>query len=321
MGQLAPVFAMWGASFAVCYLLSLRLLARDQSLLDYWRGAFPPHPLWSIKSISFFIDNFFAAFAEPAGLIPILGAVLFIIGCAQLVRKRVLVFSLLTVPIAITLLAASLGKYPLERRLLLFLTPILLMAVAEGATRCYDLSRRYSPVLGMALIALLLAQPVWTASASLIHPPRLGDLKPAIRYVLSRQQQGDNWYIFYGSKCQFAYYAELYQLSTRNVRFGADCGDDAACYAQDLSAITNGGRTWVLFSHILVGNGMNEENILVDQLNTTGTRLDAYRTKGGRAYLYNLKNPQQLDSTLARDLNQSRAPAWDDECISTINSR
>jgi hypothetical protein len=319
LGQLATAFAAWGTSFLICYFLSLRHLARDQSLWNYWNGAFPPHPLWSRKACSFLIDNFYTAFSVPAGLIAVLGAALFIVGCAQLARQRPLVFSLLSASIAVMLLAACLGRYPLEARLLLFLTPILLMAVAEGAIRCAELSQRRSPFLGIALMVLLLGRPVWTASKDLMQPPRLGDFKPALRYVLSRQRPGDDWYVYYGSKCQLAYYAELYELPPRNIRFGATCGDDAACYAADLAPV--GGRTWVLLSHIVIDHGVDEGNVLVGQFSAIGAQLEGYRTRGGRAYLYDLKKPRQIDSPPSQDSDQSRPPSWDDACVSTVSSR
>ena len=319
LGQLATAFAAWGTSFLICYFLSLRHLARDQSLWNYWNGAFPPHPLWSIKTCSFLIDNFYTVFSVPAGLIAVLGAALFIVGCAQLVRKRPLVFSLFSAPIAVLLLAACLGRYPLEARLLLFLTPILLMAVAEGAIRCAELWQRPSPFLSIVLMALLLGRPAWTASKDLIQPPRLGDFKPALRYVLSRERPGDDWYVYSGSKCQLAYYAELYGLRPRNIRFGASCGDDAACYATDLVPL--GGRTWVLLSHIVIDDGVDEGNVLVGQFSVIGAQLEGYRTRGGRAYLYDLKKPRQIDSPPSQDSDQSRAPSWDDACVSTVSSQ
>jgi hypothetical protein len=319
IGRLAPVLAAWAASFAIYYFVSLRHLASDQSLLAYWNGASPPHPFWSMNAFSFLVDNFFAAFSAPAGLLPILGATLFLLGCAQLIRKGPLAFLLLTASIAVMLLASYLGKYPLEARLLLFVTPILLLAVAEGAVRCCDFSRWFSAVLGVAVVAALLAPPISTSFKNLIRPPRLGDLKPALHYVLTHQQPGDDWYVYYGSKCQLAYYAELYELPPRHIRFGAACGGDAACYTTDLAPL-NGGRTWILLSHILIDGGVDEGNVLVGQIDKRGKVLDVYRTRGGRAYLYDLRNASQGDQAKPQTLNQSRSPAWDDACISTANS-
>jgi hypothetical protein len=320
LGRLAPALAAWAASFAICYFISLRHLAGDQSLLDYWNGAFPPQPFWSIKTFSFFVDNFFAAFSAPAGLISILGATLFVIGSIRLIRRGLLVFLLLTASIAVMLLASYFGNYPLEARLLLFVTPILLLAVAEGAMRCYDLSRRFSSILGIALIAVLLAQPIWTSCKYLLHPPRLGDLKPTLRYVVAHQQTGDDWYVYYGSKCQLAYYMELYEIPPRHIRFGAACGGDAACYATDLIPL-NAGRTWILLSHILIDDGADEGNVLVSQFDKRGTALDVYRTSGGRAYLYDLTKSPRGDPARTETLNQSHTPAWDDACVATISPR
>jgi len=286
LGRMIWVFAAWAGSFGICYMVSLRPLSHDDVLLDYWRGNFAPHSLSLI--IPWVSYNFFAAFENPAPLNSILGAAFFVAGCGQLLRHSGLRCGLLTAPLLALFVASLLHRYPLYGRLLLFLCPILLLLVSEGALWVYNATRRFSPVLGGALIALLLAKPLYLAADTLIHPLRPDDLKAGLRYIESHQRPGDRWYAYYGARYQLAYYAAVYSLPMTNVRVGSDCGTDRACYRRDVSQFRGSPRIWVLLSHVLPCDGGDEGTILVDQLDMIGTRLEAFEASGVKVYLYDL---------------------------------
>ncbi len=283
------VFIAWAASFGVCYLVSLRHLSHDNALLDYWQGNFVPTHLPLI--IPWVMHNFFAAFENPAPLNSILGASFFIAGCGQLLRHDRLRLGLLTAPLLMLFLASLLHLYPLYGRLLLFVCPILLLLVAEGAIWIYKTTRRFSPALAAVLIGLLLARPAYLAADTLIHPIRAEDIKAGFRYIESRQRPGDPWYVYYSGKYQVAYYAEVDALPIANVRIGSDCGGNQACYGTDLQQFGSSPRLWVLLSHIQPCPGGDEGVLLRDQLDNLGTRLETFDTAGVRVYLYDLDRP------------------------------
>lgn len=289
LGPMTWVFVAWAASFLTCYMVSLRPLSRDDELSNYWRGNFAPHALSLI--VPWLSYNFFAAFENPAPLNSILGAAFFVAGCGQLLRHNRLRCGLLTAPLLALFLASLLHLYPLYGRLLLFLCPILLLLVSEGAVWAYNATHRFSPIFGVAAIALLLAKPLYQAADTLIHPLRPNDIKVGIRDIESHQRLGDRWYVYYGGKYQLSYYAAVYSLSMANVRVGSDCGTDRACYGRDLSELKGRPRTWVLLSHILPCDGGDEGTILVDQLDKIGTRLEAFEASGVKVYLYDLDHP------------------------------
>ena len=289
LGQKVWVFAAWAGSFAICYVVSLGPLSHDSALLDYWRGNFSPHGLSQI--ISWTIHNFFTAFENPAPLNSIVGAAFFVAGCGRLLRRSGIRFGLLTTPLLVLFLASLLHRYPLYGRLLLFLCPILLLIVAEGAIWVYQLASRFSPTLGVALIAVLLAKPTYLAADTLIRPLRPDDIKAGILYIESHQRPGDRWYVYYSAKYQLAYYAPIYNLPMANVHIGSDCGTDKACYQKDVSQLRGSPHTWVLMSHILPYDGGDEGNLLSDQLDLIGTRLEAFQASGVKVYLYNFNHP------------------------------
>jgi hypothetical protein len=282
------MFCTWAGSFALCYMVSLRFLSRDTVLVAYWRGTFPPHTPSQI--VPWVIYSFFTALENPAPLNALLGASLFVAGLGQLLRERKRSLGFLIAPLIVLFLASLLNHYPLYGRLLLFACPILLLVVAEGALWAYNTSRRLTPAAGIALLGLLLAKPVYLAVDGLIHPPRPDNIKWAIQYIQSRQHPTDVWYVYYGAVYQFIYYSELYHLTGR-VRLGADCGSDRTCYTADVTPLLGDGRVWALLSHILVHDGVDEGIVLQDQMDSLGARLDAYRTSGARADLYDFSRP------------------------------
>jgi hypothetical protein len=295
--RMAWVLVAWSTSFAVFYFTSLRALSQDRTLLDFWARAFPPRPIWSMGTGSWLVDTFFTDFRDLTLVIPVLGEALLLVGCAALIRRNKVSFCLLAAPFLPLFCAACLHKYPLHGRLLLFAAPILVLLVAEGTMRAYDSARIVSSAFAIVLLAAVIAKPAWLAGKRLVHPDRGEDLKIAMRYMRSHQRPGDICYVYYGAKYQLAYYSELYKLPEINVQIGSDCGRTSNCYAADLERMRGSPRVWILLSHILVGNDWNEELILRSQLDAAGVRLDLYQTSGARAYLYDLRQPLNLNST------------------------
>jgi hypothetical protein len=151
--KLASCYAVWLASFAAFFIVSLRSLSGNQTLESSWerKGTFMPFPPHSISDIEWFFSAFFKMFSNPLGLpFPIAAGVVFIIGCAALLRKKTQLLMLIS-PVLFTLLASAAHKYPFGRRLLLFLIPLLLIVIAAGIEYLMDKRRRYSMLLALAI--------------------------------------------------------------------------------------------------------------------------------------------------------------------------
>jgi len=288
LGRLFCVCGIWALSFFLSYAVSLRTLGGDQALLDFWREYFPSQPLWSLRTIVFLFQRSFSVFDDPANLISVVGAVLFVLGCINIARKRTVHFWLLSGPLLVALLAGLLHKYPLGGRFFLFALPILFFLIGEGAASLADKSGRFSRTIQIALFIVLLMKPIWTDARALIHPKRPDDIKLAIQYIQTHQQRDDAWYVYHWARYQFWYYSDVYRINPRTVRVGVDCGADRACYAADLDKLRGQPRVWVLFSHLWVGDGFQEEDFFLDHLDHLGVRMDAYKSTGARAYLYDL---------------------------------
>jgi hypothetical protein len=284
--RLLLVFAAWGLSFLGYYSISLRALSSDRALLDFWREYFAPQPFWSAGAVSFLFERFFALFDDPAQIISVAGAVCFVLGCARMARRRDPHFWLLAGPLLLAIFAAFLQLYPLGGRLFLFALPILFLIVGEGTSAIASMNSRFARPLQVMVIFLLLARPVWMDAQTLVHPQRPEDIKPAIQYIRTHQLPGDAWYVYHWARYQFSYYSERDQINPEKVWIGVDCGIDQACYITDLNKLRGQPRVWILFSHIWVGDGLQEETFFLEQLDRIGVRKDAYRSTGARAYLY-----------------------------------
>jgi hypothetical protein len=246
------------------------------------------------------IERFFTTFSDPAGLVSIVGATIFVVGCIRLARRNTVYFSLLAVPVLTTLLGAFLHKYPLGGRFLLFLLPILFLFIGEGAIVIAEASGRLYHITRVAVVVILLIKPISADLHTLINPSRPEDIKLAILHIQTRERPGDVWYVYHWARYQFWYYSEVYRVQPTRVWIGVDCGTDVACYSADLDKLRGQPRVWVLFSHIWTGDGLQEETLFVDHLDRLGVRLDSYRSTGARAYLYDLSQSASAANSTSR---------------------
>src|SRR3954454_18195640 len=109
--------AAWIASFVANYLVALRGTSANPVLLEEWRDSFMPLPPLSVSDWLWFPRSFADTFAgidgTPAGkYLAVLTGALALVGCVSLWCRDRFLFTLLTAPIAVTLLASGLRKYP-----------------------------------------------------------------------------------------------------------------------------------------------------------------------------------------------------------------
>ncbi len=145
LGLLGGAAGVCLLSFIACYLLSLRHLGSNATLLDFWREGFLPlHPLAAGRWL---VRTGLHTIVYPVG-IPIVsvGMVAALIGGLSL-ALRGKVFFFLAAPAALTLLASALRAYPFAERLILFLVPSVILCVAEGLDRIREQTRESPPLL------------------------------------------------------------------------------------------------------------------------------------------------------------------------------
>lgn len=289
------IYSTWLVSFAGFYFLSIRNLSSDEDLLTSWRAAFPSFPL----DIIWYLDALGKFFYRPLGFIAWmdgLAIILFVVGCIACFHRKKDTLLILLSPVLMTFLAAALQKYPFRSRLVLFLTPFIILLIAEGT----DYIRRktwYKPtvIVSILILILLLAPPLGSASQLLVKPSLKGEIKPVISYIKSHQQPGDILYIYQRGKYQFKYYAQKYGYQEGDYIIGVDDLDkldgkklseeEWQRYKNDLDKLRGNHRVWFLFAH---ANIASENEKIKSYLDSIGKQIEFYEQPGAFVYLYDL---------------------------------
>jgi len=289
MVRLVLVLTVWAASFGVLYAVSLRHLADDHALLDFWGQYFPPHPIWRAQTLGWLFDAFSAAFHDPAGLAILPGMAFFIVGWAGVFRRNRTLGWILLAAWGALLLAGLTHRYPLGSRLLIFAIPIMLLLVAEGvAAACVRLPQ--GKLVEVVVACLVLSLPILNAirgGVSSVSGIQRDDIRPVIQSVNARAEPSDAWYVYFQAQPQMRYYSDVFGRPVK-WKLGSDCGGDTACYAWDVDSLAGASRAWIVFSHELVRNGTNDRAILVAQLNQKGRCVEEFSSGSAHAYLYDL---------------------------------
>ena len=292
--QLTLLGAGWAVSLGLLYLVSLRHLAANEKLLDYWRAAFMPMPPW--RDPSWAGTAIREAFSNPTGLsLSLLGVLLAAGGLIVLVRRRWQWGLVLVLPLVMTLVASGFRKYPFGGRMLLFAVPILLIAVSAGIEGVYEavrlvVRRRAYPAMALCLglAVVLLYGPTAAAVDTLVAPPMGEHLKPALAYLETHRQPGDTIYVYYSAYPAFKYYAPMYALDDPGVILGSSSRADPEGYLQDVAALAGKGRVWLLFSHVYSGSAGNEKTFMLEHLDRIGTKEEQLLLPGASLYRYRL---------------------------------
>jgi hypothetical protein len=295
------VVLLWTLSFVLCYLLLLRKLSQNSFLLAYWQSNFMPFPPRNLSDVKWFEDGFFDFFSSSGGLrFTGLAGLVFLLGCVSLFkRSRELLFLLLS-PAILVLLASAMHKYPFGSRLTLFLVPVVLLLMAEGAEAIHRAVGNRLALTRLVLFGLLLldsgiytlhrfVQPIAPMGKARMMPSE--ELRPVLEYVRAHLKPGDLVYVYRSTQLPFEYYSERQAFSQENVEIGVASGADPHVYDADLQRLS-GHRIWAVFSH-MEGPEAAEPQYLKFCLARMGAQLDSFARPGAETDLYNLTTAKE----------------------------
>jgi hypothetical protein len=279
---------VWIGSFGLLYLASLRHLTASRELLDFWQPAFMPMPPWA--NLRWLIDALRYLFVDPAGLsASLVGALLGLTGAILLVRQRWLWGVALFFPLILTLMASGLHVYPFGGRLLLFVVPSLLIAVAvglEGVRSALQRTGAFAIGVWAVLVVVLLWGPAVNAADKFLKPPMGEHIRPAFAYVQAHRQPDDIIYVYYGAEHAFRYYASMFGFDLSDYVRGTYARLNPRKYLDDIEALRGKGRVWLFFTHVHTGGEGNEEAFIVENLVRFGTKADEIKLPDASAYLF-----------------------------------
>ncbi len=319
-------FALPAGSFVSFYVISISKLVDNSALQQSWsegHDSFMPLPPTSLNELKWFFDTFFEIFNYPVGIsLTGIAALMFVAGVIALWQRQRQTFGLLLMPIAVTLFASGLNKYPFKGQLLLFLVPSILMIIGCGVATLWQWTRRVgseSVWLSYGIAILLLTYPIYHAALNLNKPsipPSFEyqrvreDIKPVLAYIQTNWQADDTLYVYYSSQYALRYYGNRYGFdltaalpdrstepysgpwyqpalisSTPPVVVGQYARLDWSIAEQEIEQLD--GRVWALFSHAYDRRSdLDEEDAFLYLLDRRGVHLDEYTSVEAAAYLY-----------------------------------
>jgi hypothetical protein len=284
IGTLIAIGTVWVASFAVMYTVSLRDLAANQGLREAWAGAFAPSVFsfslvgWLGRQVKDLFAYTFAGELEGVSIFAVLA------GSASLVAARPVRAVLLVAPMGFALLAALLGRYPFQNRLVLFTLPLLALLAGEGV----DYVRanvRGARVVTALFVAMVLFGPAYASFSHLIRPFRLEEVRPVIAYVQHQSLPDDVIYLAPSAAPAFRYHAPRMGFRPKHVIVGEYVREEWPGIAANLAQLRGDGRVWVLLSHFRP----EEEQFVRYYLDAMGPRRDSFTAPGATALLYDLR--------------------------------
>jgi hypothetical protein len=302
---LITALSLWSVSAAAAALhahSNLNDLDR-QYFQAFWRAGFMPFPPERVRDIVWIPEQLiwvFGAFGTGLGHMhgglnyrwsPVFTAVMFY-GLWSLWRSRRDAALFLTFPVLAVLGASAAGIYPFTARLLAFVIPFFLLAVAAGAGQLVaDLPQRLQFLTPVAL-AILGGSPFY-AIATALPPSRIQHLRPALVDLAHHRQNGDAIYVYSGAALSFRYYASRLKLPEDDVSYGTCAIGKPRDYLEQLDRLRGKRRAWIVMTH---EQQRGEREFILGYLNQIGRELDVvdipsptnHPTERASVHLYDL---------------------------------
>ena len=287
LAVVAATGAIWAASFAAAYAVSLRGVTQNTQLADFWGEAAAPLLPRSYEDCLWWIKALGRIAALPLGReVEEIVALAAILGGVVVYRTRPDWFSRIVIPGGLALIASGLHMYPLADRLWLFMIPGLLILVAAGLDTLWSRAGSAWPLVGVVFGFLLLAHPTLYAAYHLVRPQQVEETRPLLQYLARERRAGDVLHLYYESGPAARYYAERGVIQLDDAVLGVFVRNDLGRYLRSFDTLRGAGRVWMLFSHVNVERGLNEEELAVLALDALGKRVLVRRTTGAALYLY-----------------------------------
>lgn len=289
--QTMLMIALWVVSFAVLYFISLRGLAANAFLREYWTDHFIPMPPW--VNLAWFTHTFEYVLIDPTGLHmgtwwPVALA-LILLGLVALLRHHWRFGAPLVLTLLVTLAASALGLYPFVGRMILFIAPVLLALLGAGVDAPAGGFRRLrwvGNVVSVVIAVFLLYHPL-NAAGQYFNTPRYHEhIRPVMAYLREHHNPGDVVYVYHWAVPAFRYYAPFYGFTESDFIAGNNYETIPTALLSEVNQYKGQQRFWVLFSHIYEKGSYNEKDFLLSHLAEIGALKREFHISGMLVYLY-----------------------------------
>jgi len=254
--NIATVTGAWGLSAAMVTgagLASMRPSTRDY-LHVYWASGFPPDSLleavrieWPWNNIKLLFDFIPAGLAYPW---PAFYATMAALGLLVLWVQQRPAAVLLVSPMLVAIGAAVARQYPFSDRLILFLTPSMILAIGALIAAGHGLVGRYS-MPAAAVIALGLTAPALYPVVSTPPPYRIEHVKAVLAHLQDNREATDAIYVYYGAAPAVSVYDAAFGLSRAEYAVGGCHRGESHRYLEELDNFRGNARVWLVLTHSL----------------------------------------------------------------------
>ncbi|HEX8407946.1 MAG TPA: hypothetical protein VF883_03720 [Thermoanaerobaculia bacterium] len=241
---------IWAVASLIAVITGARSMtpATRAFMQDFWRGGFLPLPPRLSTAASWLWECLRGLFADPWTLrYPFAAAfgILALLGIVALWRQRRDAALLIAAPFVVSLLAATAQQYPFRTRLVVFLIPSALLAVAAGAGWIADLAGRRSTIAAAALAILAFAPPAYTLIDGRL-PLRIDDYAPLYAHLQANRRPDDVVYVSFLANSSAIYYGPRFGLQRADYHLGACDRNDTRAFLRDLDRFRGRPRVWLL---------------------------------------------------------------------------
>ena len=232
------------------YLFNLRFVNNSAYLHNYWEKGF------QIFSPNFYKMNFDFLFSYYS--FPILLLFLLVIGFYFLYRNNKVLFSIFSLTILNTLLLAYLKIYPCERRLILFLLPILLIVMIYPLDNLKKNAISFITIIISSIFLICgyynFSKNYFSGNVSYLRQ----DVKPLLQIIINKDIK-EKVYVYYGAISTYSYYSLIKNLP-KDIFFAKYPNDEKYSelfLQQDLENLPKG----VYYLFFVKGTGTYEKDI------------------------------------------------------------
>jgi uncharacterized membrane protein len=257
---------------------------------DFWRSGFLPFPPASAADIVQYLNIVNEVFGQnPLKLFyPGLIFFCFISGCIIGIKNKDRRLILIMAPIFSTIILSIFNKYPLKGRLILFLSPFLIILISIGLSYIYQILFREKKVLAIVLMILIFLLPVTYQFYRLTVPNKGEEIKEVLTYYRNNRDHDSLLYVYYGGIDAFRFYKKSYEIKDSEFIIGNSGREHWYIYNDDINEMKGRGKVWFLFSHVSDWYGVNEEQYFIQILNRIGKQIKSHKSYGAAIYLYEL---------------------------------
>lgn len=216
------------ASFFINYLIWLKPVANSEYMLDFWLDYnFPliPLSLADIKRIFILSGGLLSHMKFNVIFVGVLIVCGVVISFTKITKYHIVVY----ISISLTLLASFIGKYPFNKRLMLFIYPILVIYIFIAIDEIMGKDTRKSVVVIGIILSLFLSN---YSSFELLNKNNRyigrNDTNPLIDYVDENIVEGEMLYVYYRAIPAYVFkmghnnesIGKNVKIAERNVIFG-----------------------------------------------------------------------------------------------------